>query len=243
MADLGRQLHEYLAQSKAAGGAAGPSAVPAPPVAGDSQEEAGDGGGLRAWLGALNPFPPGSAPGATVWPWTGEEDPWLPGLSRWQRLAGSGLCVLLAPGAPGRSGRVPAGVPQTRTESLALSPADSQTGTPLLFASSASLHVFLASARGATAGLAARSGPGDSELRVLCAVSACRAAPAARYLPYRAASSTAMARHRSTSGWGAGRVPLIPAARDRVAAAAAAADRATGAQAAALWTCPVLRSR
>ncbi|XP_066412572.1 vesicle transport protein SFT2C [Molothrus aeneus] len=95
MADLGRQLHEYLAQSKAAAAATGPSAVPAVPAAGGSQE-AGNGGGLRAWLGALNPFPPGSAPGATVWPWTGEEDPWLPGLSRWQRLAGSGLCVLLA---------------------------------------------------------------------------------------------------------------------------------------------------
>ncbi|XP_039930565.1 vesicle transport protein SFT2C [Hirundo rustica] len=96
MADLGRQLHEYLAQSKAAAAAAGPSAVPAAPAAGGSQEVAGDGGGLRAWLGALNPFPPGSAPGATVWPWTAEEDPWLPGLSRWQRLAGSGLCALLA---------------------------------------------------------------------------------------------------------------------------------------------------
>ncbi|XP_016155917.1 PREDICTED: vesicle transport protein SFT2C [Ficedula albicollis] len=70
--------------------------APLPGGAGGSQEEAGDSGGLRAWLGALNPFPAGSPPGATVWPWTGEEDPWLLGLSRWQRLAGSGLCVLLA---------------------------------------------------------------------------------------------------------------------------------------------------
>ncbi|NXE97635.1 SFT2C protein, partial [Menura novaehollandiae] len=92
MADLGRQLHEYLAQSKAAA-ATGPSADPAPPAAGGSQEEAGDSGGLRAWLGALNPFPRGTSP---VWPWAGEADPWLPGLSHWQRLAGSGLCVLLA---------------------------------------------------------------------------------------------------------------------------------------------------
>ncbi|NWW09338.1 SFT2C protein, partial [Oreocharis arfaki] len=95
MADLGRQLHEYLAQSKAAA-ATGPSVVSAPPTAGDSQQEAGDRGGLRAWLGALNPFPPGASPGAPAWPWTGEEDPCLLGLSRWQRLAGSVLCVLLA---------------------------------------------------------------------------------------------------------------------------------------------------
>lgn len=94
MADLGRQLHEYLAQSKAAAAAAatGPSAAPAPP-AGGSQEEAGAGGGLRAWLGALSPFPAGAVP---AWPWAGEEDPCLPGLSRWQRLAGGGLCALLA---------------------------------------------------------------------------------------------------------------------------------------------------
>ncbi|CAM9311851.1 unnamed protein product [Bubo scandiacus] len=104
MADLGRQLQEYLAQSKAA--AAGSSAAPAPPPAGCSQEEAGSGGGLGAWLGPLNPFPPGrGAPPAAAgpgpgpgpgWLWAAEADPCLPGLSRWQRLAGSGLCLLLA---------------------------------------------------------------------------------------------------------------------------------------------------
>ncbi|KAM6258014.1 vesicle transport protein SFT2C isoform 1-T6 [Porphyrio hochstetteri] len=101
MADLGRQLQEYLAQSKAA--AAGSGAAPAPPPAGSSQEEAGS-GGLGAWLGPLNPFPParGAPPAAagsgpsSVWPWAAEADPCLPGLSRWQRLAGSGLCLLLA---------------------------------------------------------------------------------------------------------------------------------------------------
>ncbi|NXF36929.1 SFT2C protein, partial [Nyctibius bracteatus] len=114
MADLGRQLQQYLAQSKAAA-AGGSSATPAPPPAGCSQEEAGSGGGLGAWLGPLNPFPPGrgappaaaagSGPGpgsgsgsgsGSVWPWSAEADPCLPGLSRWQRLAGSGLCLLLA---------------------------------------------------------------------------------------------------------------------------------------------------
>ncbi|XP_074689673.1 vesicle transport protein SFT2C [Strix aluco] len=102
MADLGRQLQEYLAQSKAA--AASSSAAPAPPPAGCSQEEAGSGGGLGAWLGPLNPFSPGrGAPPAAAgpgpgpgWLWAAEADPCLPGLSRWQRLAGSGLCLLLA---------------------------------------------------------------------------------------------------------------------------------------------------
>ncbi|KAM6064882.1 vesicle transport protein SFT2C isoform 1-T1 [Theristicus caerulescens] len=106
MADLGRQLQQYLAQSKAAA-AGGSGAAPAPPPAGCSQEEAGGGGGLGAWLGPLNPFPLGrGAPPAAAagpgpssgsgWPWASEADPCLPGLSRWQRLAGSGLCLLLA---------------------------------------------------------------------------------------------------------------------------------------------------
>ncbi|NXW41089.1 SFT2C protein, partial [Nyctiprogne leucopyga] len=42
---------------------------------------------------------PGSGPASSWgsgWPWAAEADPCLPGLSRWQRLAGSGLCLLLA---------------------------------------------------------------------------------------------------------------------------------------------------
>ncbi|NXP74432.1 SFT2C protein, partial [Ramphastos sulfuratus] len=103
MADLGRQLQEYLAQSKAAAGSSSTAAVS--PPASCSQEETGSGGsGLGAWLGTLNPFPLGrgslsaaaeSGSGAS-WPWAAEADPCLPGLSRWQRLAGSGLCLLLA---------------------------------------------------------------------------------------------------------------------------------------------------
>ncbi|NXI36569.1 SFT2C protein, partial [Galbula dea] len=107
MADLGRQLQEYLAQSKATAAAGGGSSTaPEPSPVGCSQEERGSsGGGLWAWLGPLNPFPQGrgapptaaagSGPGSG-WPWAVEADPCLPGLSRWQRLAGSGLCLLLA---------------------------------------------------------------------------------------------------------------------------------------------------
>ncbi|KAM9378537.1 vesicle transport protein SFT2C [Phaethornis superciliosus] len=108
MADLGRQLQEYLAQSKAPAAAGGTSAAPAPPPAGCAEEEEAGSGGLGAWLGSLSPFSPGRGaspagfgtelgPGSGLgWPWAAEADPFLPGLSRWQRLAGSGLCLLLA---------------------------------------------------------------------------------------------------------------------------------------------------
>ncbi|XP_062439072.1 vesicle transport protein SFT2C [Rhea pennata] len=80
MADLGRQLQEYLAQAKAGGGggsssSSSSSAAPDGCSGAEAAAAAGGGGG---------------------WPWAAEADPWLPGLSRWQRLAGSGLCLLLA---------------------------------------------------------------------------------------------------------------------------------------------------
>ncbi|XP_074860667.1 vesicle transport protein SFT2C [Carettochelys insculpta] len=91
MAELNRQLQEYLAQSKAGGGS-GPGAAP---PSSSLPEEAATGG--ETWLGRLSPFFAGrSSPAAGSWPWAGEPDPWLPGLSRWQRLAGSGLCLALA---------------------------------------------------------------------------------------------------------------------------------------------------
>ncbi|XP_068810054.1 vesicle transport protein SFT2C [Struthio camelus] len=78
MADLGRQLQEYLAQAKAGGSGSSSSAAPG----GCSEAEAAAAAG-------------GSG-GGGGWPWAAEADPWLPGLSRWQRLAGGGLCLLLA---------------------------------------------------------------------------------------------------------------------------------------------------
>ncbi|XP_054242093.1 vesicle transport protein SFT2C [Indicator indicator] len=105
MADLGRQLQEYLEQSKVATTTGSSSTAPASPPAGCSQEDAGS-SGLGSWLGTLNPFLPGrgslsAAAGSgsgsgSGWPWASEADPCLPGLSRWQRLVGSGLCLLLA---------------------------------------------------------------------------------------------------------------------------------------------------
>lgn len=100
MADLNRQLQDYLAQSKGnGGGGGGGSSVPGGPQSQPRDEpEAPLGSGLRGWLGRMNPFPR-----PETWPWATEPgpepdpDPWLPsGLSRWQRLVGSALCLLLA---------------------------------------------------------------------------------------------------------------------------------------------------
>ncbi|TFK06271.1 rRNA promoter binding protein [Platysternon megacephalum] len=89
MAELNRQLQEYLAQSKnsSSPGPAAPSSSRQTPDAADA--------GVGTWLGRLSPFS-SSSPAAGSWPWAAEPDPWLPGLSRWQRLVGSGLCLLLA---------------------------------------------------------------------------------------------------------------------------------------------------
>lgn len=77
MADLGRQIHEYLARSKAA---------PAPPPAVSPQQEPA-GGGAGPW--------PWSGPGWR-WPWAADPDPWLPGVSWWQRVLVAALCSVLA---------------------------------------------------------------------------------------------------------------------------------------------------
>uniref|UniRef100_A0A8C8RS83 Vesicle transport protein n=1 Tax=Pelusios castaneus TaxID=367368 RepID=A0A8C8RS83_9SAUR len=91
MADLNRQLQEYLAQSKAGGGS-GPAAAPL-----SSARQPPEDAEAGSWLGRLSPFTGrSSSPAAGSWPWAAEPDPWLPGLSRWQRLVGSGLCLVLA---------------------------------------------------------------------------------------------------------------------------------------------------
>ncbi|XP_048338230.1 vesicle transport protein SFT2C [Sphaerodactylus townsendi] len=90
MADLNRQLQEYLAQSK--GGSS--SAVVSAPQSSSRDELDDSGPGWGAWFSKMNPFP---ATGTSPWAAEPEPDPWLPtGLSRWQRLVGSALCLLLA---------------------------------------------------------------------------------------------------------------------------------------------------
>ncbi|KAM8928214.1 vesicle transport protein SFT2C isoform 1-T2 [Lycaon pictus] len=88
MADLHRQLQEYLAQGKAGGVAAAE-----PLLAAEKAEGPAAGGGpAGAWLGraglrwAWSPAEPSGVAGPACWP----------GVTRAQRLAASGVCLLLA---------------------------------------------------------------------------------------------------------------------------------------------------
>ncbi|XP_039109154.1 vesicle transport protein SFT2C [Hyaena hyaena] len=90
MADIHRQLQEYLAQGKAGGLAAAE-----PLLAAEKAEEPAEGGGpAGAWLGraglrwtwARSPAEPTAAASSTC----------FPSVTRTQRLAASGVCLLLA---------------------------------------------------------------------------------------------------------------------------------------------------
>uniref|UniRef100_A0A8D0EAR0 Vesicle transport protein n=1 Tax=Salvator merianae TaxID=96440 RepID=A0A8D0EAR0_SALMN len=96
MADLNRQLQEYLAQSKGGGSSSNLAALSTTPQSSPRDETERPGSGWGAWINRINPFP-----AAETWTWAAEpepgSEPWLPtGLSRWQRLVGSALCLLLA---------------------------------------------------------------------------------------------------------------------------------------------------
>ncbi|XP_068104888.1 vesicle transport protein SFT2C [Hyperolius riggenbachi] len=81
MADLGRQLQEYVAQNKAGNGGAAPSASSSP---GERSEK-----GWRSW------FSPPS--GGLSWSWTPvEADPLLPGMTGSQRLMAAAVCAAMA---------------------------------------------------------------------------------------------------------------------------------------------------
>ncbi|XP_043852531.1 vesicle transport protein SFT2C [Dromiciops gliroides] len=102
MADLNRQLQEYLAQSKSSGSA---DTVPLLPAEGKETAEARRTSSVGVWLGRVNPFP---GRGGLGWAWPrdpalspeepepGPGPPCLPSLSRWQRLTASGACLVLA---------------------------------------------------------------------------------------------------------------------------------------------------
>ncbi|XP_057602791.1 vesicle transport protein SFT2C [Hippopotamus amphibius kiboko] len=93
MADLHRQLQEYLAQGKAGG----PAAVEPLLAAGEAEEPAAGAGPAGAWLGraglrwtwarsSAEPTAAAAAAGPTC----------MPSVTRAQRLAASGVCLLLA---------------------------------------------------------------------------------------------------------------------------------------------------
>lgn len=101
MADLNRQLQEYLAQSK--GGAAKTISQSGSSTAvdlGEPEPVPGSwfGRWSSPWPGSRGGSPSGqssssSGSGGFSWPWSAEPDPCLPGMSRRQRLVAFGVCV------------------------------------------------------------------------------------------------------------------------------------------------------
>ncbi|MEQ2298716.1 hypothetical protein AMECASPLE_008262 [Ameca splendens] len=90
MAELNRQLQEYLSQSKSGGTKSSSS----------TSVEVGEPGAVPgSWFGRWSSPWSGQASGGSTgssWPWSAEPDPCLPGVTRKQRLLGFGFCVCLS---------------------------------------------------------------------------------------------------------------------------------------------------
>lgn len=102
MAELNRQLQEYLSQSRASGtktvSQSGSSNVL---DLGDPEPVPGSwfGRWSSPWSGNRGGSPSELSSGGTgglSWPWSAEPDPCLPGLSRRQRLVACGVCALFS---------------------------------------------------------------------------------------------------------------------------------------------------
>lgn len=100
MADLNRQLQEYLVQSKAG---TSPGAQPTSTTVQIDEPVPVPGSwfGLWSspWSGRRGGSPSGansSGTGGFSWPWTAEPDPCLPGMSRRQRFVAFGVCASLS---------------------------------------------------------------------------------------------------------------------------------------------------
>lgn len=96
MAELNRQLQEYLSQSKGGGSKPiSPSGSSTTVDVGDTEPVPG------SWFGRWSSPSPGTwrggpsnqNSGGISWPWSAEPDPCLPGMSRKQRLVAFGVCV------------------------------------------------------------------------------------------------------------------------------------------------------
>jgi len=92
MAELNRQLQEYLAQSK--GGAARTSSQSSSSTAvdlGDSEPVSGN------WFGRWSsPWSGSQSSSSFAWPWSAEPDPCLPGVGRRQRLVAFCACAVFS---------------------------------------------------------------------------------------------------------------------------------------------------
>ncbi|KAJ3595785.1 hypothetical protein NHX12_005088 [Muraenolepis orangiensis] len=99
MAELNRQLQEYLAQSKHGGAKTVSQSGSSTTVDMEDADRAVPGSWFGKWS---SPFPGGrgSPPGGQSsggagfsWPWSTEPDPCLPGMSRKQRVVGFAVCL------------------------------------------------------------------------------------------------------------------------------------------------------
>lgn len=96
MAELNRQLQEYLAQSKG-GGAKNISQSGSSTTVDLEDPESVPGSWFgrwsSPWSGSRNGSPTSHNSSGFSWPWSAEPDPCLPGMSRRQRLVAFGVCV------------------------------------------------------------------------------------------------------------------------------------------------------
>lgn len=99
MADLNRQLQEYLSQSKGGGAKTISQSSSSTTVDMDDPEPVTGswfGRWSSPWPGNRAGGPPGQSSNGNSgfsWPWSTEPDPCLPGMSRRQRLVACGVCV------------------------------------------------------------------------------------------------------------------------------------------------------
>ncbi|XP_071755032.1 vesicle transport protein SFT2C [Centroberyx gerrardi] len=96
MAELNRQLQEYLAQSKGGAKTISQSGSSCSIAVDPEEAEPVPGSWFGRWSSPLSGrgSPAGqSSGGGFSWPWSAEPDPCLPGMSRKQRLVAFGVCI------------------------------------------------------------------------------------------------------------------------------------------------------
>ncbi|XP_015459735.2 vesicle transport protein SFT2C [Astyanax mexicanus] len=98
MAELNRQLQEYLAQSKSGAKTISQSGS-STTISIDEEPASVPGSWFGSWSspfsGRGSPAGPAQSSGFS-WPWSAEPDPCLPAMSRSQRLVAFGICALLS---------------------------------------------------------------------------------------------------------------------------------------------------
>lgn len=92
MADLNRQLQEYLAQSKSGRSVSPSGSSTALDLGAVGEEEPVSGSWFGRWSSPFRRQQEAPSSGSS-WPWTSDPDPCLGGLSRGQRLVAFGVCA------------------------------------------------------------------------------------------------------------------------------------------------------